>query len=102
MPTPITSDTVVPGSSAPNHVTVWDQTTLNRIPPGDVVWSLDPALSAVTVTPDASGFLFAAPAGTPDAGPAPATATYTLAPGVTGVLTLSVAITVTGLTFTNP
>lgn len=113
MPTPVTADTIAPGSAAENHITVWDQTTVNPIPPGDVTWQLDPSLSAVVITPDAPGqplpagaqfpgFNFSAPANTPDVDPAPATATYTLAPGVTGVLQLSIKITVTGLTFTSP
>jgi hypothetical protein len=99
--TPITSGVVTPGSSAPLHITVWDQTTLNEIPPGDVTWVLDPSLSAVVVAPDSVGFNFSAPAGTPDA-TGNATATYTLASGVMGVLALAVQITVTGLTFTSP
>jgi hypothetical protein len=99
MPTVVTSETIAAGATVEIGVENQDGTA---IVPADITWALDPALTGVTVAPNADGvgFDFSAAAGTADQ-TGPATATYT-PNGVTGAFTITVtagAITVTALQF---
>jgi hypothetical protein len=98
MPAPVTAIVLVPGSATPTEIGVQDQSG-NPIMPGDIAWALSSTLTGVTVVSDADGvgFDFAAAAGTADA-TGTATATYSVN-GVTGVLNIAVAVSVTALKF---
>lgn len=93
----ITSLTLDAGA-APRHILVQNQDGVD-LPPEGVHWDLDPAITAVTVTPDATGFMFAAPAGA-KAASGPAVATWT-ANGVKGTMTVNVEINVTAVQFVD-
>lgn len=97
----VTSITIIAGATTAVHVTVDDQNG-NPLPPADIAWTGQP--TGMTITADATGFLFLADGSVP-AGSDAVTATYT-GPGaaapVTGVLTVVVTAGVTGLTFTSP
>lgn len=58
----------MPNTAGPmgNHIIVYDSTQNPpvAVAPADIQWALGPMLTAVTVTPDATGFFFSAPAGT--------------------------------------
>lgn len=96
----VTSITMIAGGAAV-HVTVDDQNG-NPLPPADVAWATLP--DGITVTPDATGFLFQAGAAA-TVGTVSDAATYN-GPGaagpVSGTLGLVVDAGVTGLTFTSP
>jgi len=99
MPTIVTSVSV--GPSATVEIGVEDQAG-NALMPDTITWVIDPALTGVTVAPNADGvgFDFTAAAGTPDQA-GNATATHT-ASGVTGALAITVVagvVTVTALQF---
>lgn len=98
----ITSIDVVQGGASV-HVTVDDQSG-DALPPANITWGGDVSASGITITPDATGFLFAAGAGAA-AGAVSATATYTgpeAQSPVSGSLTVNVEVGVTGLQFTSP
>ena len=86
---------------APVHVTVADQQG-DPLPPANVTWTGEP--QGLTITPDATGFLFQADAGVP-AGAVTAQASYQgplAAMAVTASLTLDVSVGVTALEFFSP
>ena len=94
----ITSITLIEGGPAV-HVTANDQAG-NPLPPASIAWE---SSSVVTITPDATGFNFAAnPRGSSTS--FNITATYTAQqPNATGVLTVNVVLPgVTMVTFTSP
>ena len=95
----ITSITLVEGG-APLHVTVNDQTGTKPLPPASIQWD---ASSVVNITPDATGFNFAAlPRGSATTFQITAT-DIAQTPAATGVLTINVVLpAVTSLTFTSP
>lgn len=96
---PITQITLVEGGAAV-HVTVYDQTTTNAIPPANITWQ---ASSVVNVAANSTGFNISAVARS-TAFSFVLTATDTAqTPNVSAGLTINIVLpAITALTFTSP